>query len=161
MMADENKEHEEEDELHDDLGLFCADEQFEVIFDELHDDLGGFMDDHIASAVPVANLGECGGPTEQARMKALVRAYQSSALGSDDPVAFWSDTGDGRAFTKMMPGARSLLKFSSGNAKLERVFSHAIQVFCDDRRKNVDIRQLLMLRCNGASAGLPDYRHIW
>ena len=56
--------------------------------DELHDDLGGFMDDHIASAVPVANLGECGGPTEQARMKALVRAYQSSALGSDDPVCF-------------------------------------------------------------------------
>jgi len=28
MMADENEEHEEEDERHDDLGLFCADEQF-------------------------------------------------------------------------------------------------------------------------------------
>ena len=47
-----------------------------MICDELHDDLGGFMDDHIASAVFVANWGECGGATERPPMKALVRAYQ-------------------------------------------------------------------------------------
>ena len=72
MVADEDEEHEEEDEFHDDIGLFRADEQFEVIFDELHDDLGGFMDDHIASVVLVGNLGECGGAIEKIRMKALV-----------------------------------------------------------------------------------------
>ena len=72
MVADEDEEHEEEDEFHDDLGLFHADGQFEVMCDELHDDLVGFMDDHIASVVFVRNLGECGGATKRNRMKALV-----------------------------------------------------------------------------------------
>ena len=44
-LADEDKEDEEEDELHDDFGTFGADEQLEVMCDELHDNLGGFMDD--------------------------------------------------------------------------------------------------------------------
>ena len=46
VLADEDKEDEEEDELQDDLGTFGADEQREVMCDELHDNLGGFMDDH-------------------------------------------------------------------------------------------------------------------
>ena len=48
-FADEDKEDEEEDELHDDLGTFGADEQLEVMCDELHDKLGGIMDDHTSS----------------------------------------------------------------------------------------------------------------
>ena len=129
--------------------------------DELHDDLGDFMDEHITSAVHTPDDVGIAKRTQQARMKAVVRAYQSSALGCENPVAFWSEGGDGRAFTKLVRGGRSLLKFSSGNGKLERVFSHAIQVFCDVRRKNFDLRQLLMLLCNAASCGLPDFRSIW
>ena len=44
-LADEDKEDEEEDEMHDDLGTFGTDEQFEVMCDELHDHLGGSMGD--------------------------------------------------------------------------------------------------------------------
>ena len=121
MMADENEEHEEEDEFHDDLGLFRADGQFEVMCDELHDDLGGFMDDHIASVVLVGNLGECGGATERTRMKALVRAYQSSALGSDDLFAFWSHTGDDHGWSRprQNSAATKLFRFYCSEVRRE------------------------------------------
>ena len=58
------------------------------------------MDDHIDSVMLVANLGECGGATERTWMKALVRAYQSSALGSDDLFVFWSHTGDDHGWSR-------------------------------------------------------------
>ena len=121
MVADENEEHEEEDELHDYLGLFRADEQFEVICNERHDDFSGIMDDHIASAVLVANLGECGGATEQTRMKALVRAYQSSASGSDDPVIFWSNTGDDHGWSRpwQNSAATKLFRFDCSESRRE------------------------------------------
>ena len=137
-MADEDTEDEEEDELHDELGTFGTNEQLEVMCDELHDHLSGFKDDHSFSCA-CANFGNSCGPTDENRMTALMRDYHSSALGSDDRVGFWNDTGDGRTLTKMMPGAHLLMKFNSGNAKLKRVVSHAVQAFCDERRKNEDM----------------------
>ena len=104
-LSDEDKEDEEEDVLHDDLGTFGADDQFEVMCDELHDNMGGFMDDHIALALPDVIFGKSGGPTEENLLNAFVRDYHSPALRNDDRVDFWNDTGDERTFTKMMPGA--------------------------------------------------------
>ena len=92
-----------------------------MMCDELHDDLGGFMDDHIALVVLVANLGECGCATEQTRMKALVRVYQSPALCSDDPVVFWSDTGDdpGWSRPRQNSAATKLFRFYCSEVRRE------------------------------------------
>ena len=68
-LADEDKEDEEEDELHDDLGTFGADEQLEVMCDELHDNIGGFMDDHIVLALLVVNFRKVVGQLWKTRRK--------------------------------------------------------------------------------------------
>ena len=79
------------------------------------------MDDHIASAVLVGTLGECGGAIEKTQMKALVRAYQSSALGSDDPVVFWSDTGDDHGWSRprQNSAATKLFRFYCSEVRRE------------------------------------------
>ena len=79
------------------------------------------MDDHIASVVFVCNLGECGGATEKAQKKTLARAYQSSVLGSDYPVAFWSDTGDddGWSRSSQKSAATKLFRFDCSEVRRE------------------------------------------
>ena len=52
-----------------------------------------------------------------------------------------------------------LMKFNSGKAQSNCLVCNSM--FCDGRRKNVDIRQLLTLRCNGASGAVLDNRHNW
>ena len=77
------------------------------------------------------------------------------------PIEYWAEGGDGAEFRRVVPGARSLLKCLSGNAKLERLFSAAGQVLSDETRKSVDVRTLLMLRYNGPSCGLRGYIAKW
>ena len=79
------------------------------------------MDDHIASVLRVANLGVCGGAGERTLMKALVRVYQSSAFGSDDPVVFWSHTGDddGWSRPRQNSAATNLFRFYCSEARRE------------------------------------------
>ena len=46
-----------------------------------------------------------------------------------DLVDYWAVGGEGAEFRRVVPGARSLLKFLSGNSKLERLFSQLLK-FC-------------------------------
>ena len=80
--------------------------------------------------------------------------------------AVWLTCRDGTgclpsSFQLVKFGARSLLKFLSGNAKLERVFSAAKLVFGDEKRKNCNLYRLLMLRFNGYPCLLPHYVEKW
>ena len=83
-------------------------------------------------------------------MMATCRAYQAPNPSLDsvrDPLSYWQCEGKG-AFPMLYPLAISMLKFSSGNGMLERLFSYRAIVSDDARRRNIDLRRFMMLRCN-------------
>ena len=100
----------------------------------------------IVLVVLVANFGKSGGPTEENRMKARVRDYHLSALGSDDRVDFGNDTGDGRTFTKRMLGEIQFWKCEAQARCLARDSSLFVVV-------GARMMTFGKLKCNGASGG--------
>ena len=118
-----------------------------------------FLAEHGASHKPIA-LGEVAPASAKSRVTGSVCTYQEGCVVQSDPVDYWAMGGEGAEFRRVVPGARSLLKFLSDNSKLERLFT-AAQILSDETRKFVDVRTLLMLRYNGATYGLRGYTAKW
>ena len=87
-----------------------------------------------------------------------VRSYMSSPAppGSKDAIKWWRDVGRSE-YWAVAPGARALLKLSTGNASLERIFSKAIRVYGDKLRKSADVRRAMLLVCNAYALGIEGY----
>ena len=131
--------------------------------DLLSDDLPDFNVEHHQRFEVVDEHPSAANVEEQKRkMWAACQAYAEATIGCDDPLMYWAEGGVGASSFQLVKfGARSLLKFSSGNAKLERVFSAAKLVFGDEKRKNCNLYRLLMLRFNGYPCLLPHYVEKW
>ena len=89
---------------------------------------------------------------------AQVRSYMSCPAppGSKDAIAWWRDIGRVE-YWAIAPGARSLLKYSTGNATLERLFSRAIRIYGDKARKSADLRRAMLLAYNAYVLGMSGY----
>ena len=125
------------------------------------DELGdSFLVEHVAGHKP-ADIKEVHVSSAKSRVTGSVRTYQEGMVLDAHPLEYWAEGGEVAEFRRVVPGARSLLKFLSGNATLERLFSAAGQILSDETRKSVDSRTLLMLRYNGAPCGLRGYMPNW
>ena len=92
-------------------------------------------------------------------MAAARRQYQASNAELDaveDPVGWWANVGR-HHYPDLYPAVLGLLRFSSGNALLERLFFYAAIVTRDRRRSTHVLRRLLMLRTNGFVLGMQGY----
>ncbi len=131
--------------------------------DLLADDLPDFnVEHHQRFEVADEPLASASVDDQKRKMWAACQPYAEASIDCDDPLLYWAEGGVGAtSFQLVKYGARSLLKFLSGNAKLERVFSAAKLVFGDEKRKNCDLYRLLMLRFNGYPCLLPHYVEKW
>ena len=101
--------------------------------------------------------------TKRQEIAAACRQYQAANAELDaveDPVGWWANVGRHR-YPDLYPAVLGLLRFSSGNALLERLFSYAAIVTRDRRRSTNDLRRLLMLRTNGFLLGMQGYLTPW
>lgn len=115
----------------------------------------------VEPAVPIRP--ERGACSKKDQAMATCRAYQAANPSLDsvrDPLLYWQSEGKD-AFPMLYPLAISMLKFSGGNAMLERLFSYCALVSDDARRRSIDLRSLMMLRCNGYDSGMPVYLPPW
>ena len=89
---------------------------------------------------------------------AQVRSYMSCPAppGSKDAIAWWREVGRVE-YWAIAPGARALLKYSTGNATLERLFSRAIRIYGDKARKSADLRRAMLLAYNAYVLGMSGY----
>ena len=121
------------------------------------------MDEDFVAEPVVPDRPARGVFSKKDQVMATCRAYQAPNASLDsirDPSAYWQ--GECTAFFPMLyPLAISMMKFASGNGMLERLFSYCAIVTDDARRRNIDLRRLMMLRCNGHHLGMPDYVPRW